>query len=194
MSDKPNPFAKLDLPGILNFAGGKKRGRDKKYASFNRRMLAATIDSMLLLLTAPLLDKLAPINKEAFQKYMPEPGNPEAMRQWILSVVTDPLFIHSWLINLFMQIAMIWLFSGICWHFWSATPGKMLARIKIVDATTERHITDKQIFARLLGYLVSTAALCIGFFWIGMDKRHQAWHDKMAGTVVIALPWKWWTK
>jgi uncharacterized RDD family membrane protein YckC len=27
--------------------------------------------------------------------------------------------------------------------------------------------------------------LGLGFLWIAFDKRKQAWHDKLAGTVVI---------
>jgi uncharacterized RDD family membrane protein YckC len=36
-----------------------------------------------------------------------------------------------------------------------------------------------------MGYFISGLALGMGFFWIGLDKRKQGWHDKMANTVVI---------
>jgi uncharacterized RDD family membrane protein YckC len=28
----------------------------------------------------------------------------------------------------------------------------------------------------------------LGFIWIAIDSDHQAWHDKIAGTVVVKVP------
>jgi uncharacterized RDD family membrane protein YckC len=28
----------------------------------------------------------------------------------------------------------------------------------------------------------------LGFFWIAFDHERQAWHDKIAGTVVVRVP------
>jgi uncharacterized RDD family membrane protein YckC len=28
----------------------------------------------------------------------------------------------------------------------------------------------------------------LGFFWIAFDEGNQAWHDKIAGTVVVRVP------
>ena len=38
---------------------------------------------------------------------------------------------------------------------------------------------------RLLGYLVSTGSLGMGFLWMLIDDRRQGWHDKIAGTCVV---------
>jgi uncharacterized RDD family membrane protein YckC len=27
--------------------------------------------------------------------------------------------------------------------------------------------------------------MCLGLIWVGIDKRKQGWHDKLAGTVVV---------
>lgn len=71
------------------------------------------------------------------------------------------------------------------WFYKSATPGKMLLSMQIVDATTFEKPTRGQFVLRLLGYGVSFAGLLLGFLWIAADKRKQGWHDKIAGTVVI---------
>ncbi|MBX3651771.1 MAG: RDD family protein [Burkholderiales bacterium] len=34
-------------------------------------------------------------------------------------------------------------------------------------------------------YIASALPLFLGFIWVGIDKRKQGWHDKLAGTVVI---------
>lgn len=71
------------------------------------------------------------------------------------------------------------------WIYRSATPGKMLFRMKIVDATTFGKPTTGQLILRYLGYYVAGIPLFLGFIWIYYDKRHQGWHDKMGNTVVI---------
>ncbi len=169
----------------------KKSGPDKKYATFNRRMLAATIDSLILMIfTAAPIEKLFPIRSEAVQKYVIDGSDPMAARRWLIRVLTDGEFITSWVMNVSAQALVIFLFSAVCWHFWSATPGKMLLRIKVADAATEQPMTDEQIAFRLCGYCVSSLFFFLGFFWIAFDKRRQGWHDKIANTVVLVIPWK----
>ena len=38
---------------------------------------------------------------------------------------------------------------------------------------------------RTIGYGLSTVPLGLGFLWAAWDKHGQAWHDKMAGTIVV---------
>lgn len=72
--------------------------------------------------------------------------------------------------------------------FWikvSTTPGKMLITARIVDQRTGARPSAGQFLIRYLGYFVSALPLCLGYLWAGFDARKQAWHDKMAGTVVV---------
>ena len=71
------------------------------------------------------------------------------------------------------------------WVYKSATPGKMVFGLRIVDAETGEKPTTGQFIGRYLGYLVSTIPLMLGILWVAFDKRKQGWHDKLAGTVVI---------
>jgi len=41
---------------------------------------------------------------------------------------------------------------------------------------------------RLLGGFFSAAVFFLGFFWAGWTQERQAWHDKIAGTVVVRYP------
>jgi uncharacterized RDD family membrane protein YckC len=81
-------------------------------------------------------------------------------------------------------VAVILLF----WKFKSATPGKIMMGLQIVDAETLGPVPFGRLVLRLLGYVVSVIPLCLGFFWIAWDKRKQGFHDKIAKTVVIRLP------
>ncbi|WP_240162490.1 RDD family protein [Glaciimonas sp. PAMC28666] len=72
--------------------------------------------------------------------------------------------------------------------FWTArhaTPGKMVIGASIVDAKTGAPPSLRQHVIRYLGYYLSTIFFCLGFIWVGLDRRKQGWHDKLAGTVVV---------
>ena len=71
------------------------------------------------------------------------------------------------------------------WKKYLGTPGKMLLRLRVVDARTGHALSTGQAIGRYLGYYVSAILLMTGFLWIGIDKRKQGFHDKLAGTVVV---------
>ena len=75
--------------------------------------------------------------------------------------------------------------------FWitrGATPGKMLLRLRVVDADTGGVPPWPRLVLRYFGYLVSAIPLGLGYAWMARDARRQCWHDKMAGTLVIRDP------
>ena len=89
--------------------------------------------------------------------------------------------ISDFIINYIFPIIAIILF----WIYKSATPGKMVLSVKIVDEKTGGKLSVKQCLIRYIGYYVSLIPLGLGFFWVAWDDKKQGWHDKMAGTVVI---------
>ncbi len=94
------------------------------------------------------------------------------------SLVRGPMdFLISWVMPAAAVIVL--------WKLASATPGKMLVAAKIVDARTGGPLGTSQCLGRYFAYLVSIFPLGLGFVWIAFDRRKQAWHDKLAGTVVV---------
>jgi len=172
--------------------------RDSHYASFSRRMWAATFDSLLLLIF------ILPFFEMAFSTVYPIPDMRSAELDQQIAQQTDGLavigilmqhfyatgFFWRWVMDTGLQTLLLFALTAYCWRRWAATPGKMLLRMKVVDAATEQPLTDRQIILRLIGYVVSTIPLLLGFFWISFAKRRQGWHDKIADTVVIVLPKK----
>ena len=71
------------------------------------------------------------------------------------------------------------------WIYKSATPGKMITNLIIVDAETGGKPSTGQFIGRYFAYYLSALPLMLGFIWVAFDKRKQGWHDKLAGTVVI---------
>ena len=71
------------------------------------------------------------------------------------------------------------------WRRFMGTPGKIILGLKIVDVDTGGKLSIGQAIGRYVGYIIAVLPLCLGIFWVGIDKRKQGWHDKLAGTVVI---------
>lgn len=95
----------------------------------------------------------------------------------------DVYYFGAWdlIVNYILPAIAVILF----WIYKSATPGKMALKLRIVDKNTGQKPSIKQSIIRYLGYYVSGIPLMLGIIWVGIDKRKQGWHDKMAGTVVI---------
>lgn len=71
------------------------------------------------------------------------------------------------------------------WRLYGATPGKMAVGAKIVDARSGDRPSTARLVVRYFAYLVSALPLFLGFIWIGISRRKQGFHDKIAGTTVI---------
>lgn len=132
------------------------------YAGFGVRVLASLIDGLVLFILT-----IIPV----WFIY----GNDYWTSDKIILGFWD--FIFTWLIP---TVGTVWL-----WVKFAATPGKMVFKLKVLDATTNEHLTVKQALIRYLGYIPSAVVLCLGFLWVAFDKRKQGWHDMMAGTVVV---------
>jgi uncharacterized RDD family membrane protein YckC len=89
---------------------------------------------------------------------------------------------HSW--DLLALVAVAAAVIGF-WRYCGATPGKLALGVKIVDAETGQPPTLGRLMLRFLGYFVSAFPLYLGFLWAAVDRRKQAWHDKIARTIVI---------
>jgi uncharacterized RDD family membrane protein YckC len=135
---------------------------EQEYAGFWIRTGAAIIDSILvLIILVPILTAI----------YGTDYWLGQSINQGIWSVL------FNYILPAIAVIAF--------WIYKSATPGKMVLKLSIVDAKTGGTPSTGQFIGRYLGYYVSMIPLFIGIIWVGLDKRKQGWHDKLAGTVVI---------
>ena len=68
------------------------------------------------------------------------------------------------------------------------TPGKKVMGLQVVDHQTGTIPGFGKMFVReIVGRFISGLFLGLGYFWAIFDKNSQAWHDKIAGTVVLRL-------
>lgn len=100
----------------------------------------------------------------------------------IFGVPENPLEFSSSDVFINLSVIVITIF---CWVKFAGTPGKLILKLKVLDADTGHQLSLGQAIIRQLAYIPSTLILLLGFFWIGFDKKKQGWHDKIAGTVVV---------
>lgn len=135
---------------------------EPEYAGFWIRTGAAVIDSILILIIiVPILSAIYGIDYWLDQSIIK--GFWDFMFNYILPAIAIIIF----------------------WTYKSATPGKMVLKLRIVDAKTGEQPSTGQLIGRYFGYYISIIPLFLGIIWVGIDKRKQGWHDKLAGTVVI---------
>ncbi len=135
---------------------------DINYAGFWIRTAAALIDTLLLFII--IIPILTLIYGQAYWT-----GDSMGSGLWDL------------LLNYVLPAIAVIVF----WIYKSATPGKMVLKLKIVDAKTGGKPSAGQLVGRYFAYYVSIIPLMLGIIWVGIDKRKQGWHDKLAGTLVI---------
>ena len=115
----------------------------------------------MLVIVAPLLTWIYGAEYWVTERYIVGPA--DVLLNWVLPAIAVILF----------------------WIYRQATPGKMAIHARIVDAKTGGKPSTGQLIGRYLGYYVSVIPLMLGIIWVGIDKRKQGWHDKLAGTVVV---------
>ncbi|MFT4993563.1 MAG: putative RDD family membrane protein YckC [Paraglaciecola sp.] len=133
-----------------------------EYAGFWLRVAASLIDTiMLLVLLFPLLSLIYGMT------YWTQPRPISGIGDVVLNYIAPGVI-----------VILFWVYK-------SATPGKMILKMRIVDAKTLQQPKTSQLLVRYLGYYLSAIPLFLGLIWVGIDKRKQGFHDKLAGTLVI---------
>jgi uncharacterized RDD family membrane protein YckC len=78
-------------------------------------------------------------------------------------------------------------YGAIMWKLKGTTMGGIVCNLHVVRLDS-RPLDWPTVCTRALGCILSICALGLGFFWIGVDPGKQAWHDKLAGTIVVRVP------
>lgn len=145
------------------------------YAGFTSRLLAVAIDIALILLFMSMTGWLI----QTAGRLLSESA---ILDSFTLSENTVNFF--SLAISSLNAFTVIIAYAFIFWILTGQTPGMMLIGIRVVTGEGGR-LTFWRAAARLIGYVISVAALFLGFFWVLIDDRRQGWHDKIAGTYVV---------
>jgi uncharacterized RDD family membrane protein YckC len=75
-------------------------------------------------------------------------------------------------------------YAAIMWKLRGTTVGGIVFDLQVVRLDG-RPIDWGTAIVRALACFLSLVVLGLGFLWIAIDPEHQAWHDKIAATVVV---------
>lgn len=178
----PVNWAVVDIPALPPPPG-------TEYAGVGIRFLAWILDLVPLLVLAIVLfgpafgDLMTAIINAMPER--PRPGQtsfPEvqAAMAEAITAATPSLIRASALFQLggLLYLAGSWLAFG-------RSPAMALLGLRIVREEDGARPGPARVAVRFGGYILSAVPFLLGFAWALFDNRNQAWHDKLAGTVVV---------
>jgi uncharacterized RDD family membrane protein YckC len=154
------------------------------YAGLGRRFAAFIVDIILIALLGLIVIAFFNLTNGIMYLYylvvshapissLTESGTPIAALGPIVASVGVLVVIVPWLY-----------YAGFESSRGQATPGKVLLRLEVTDLTGNR-LSFARATLRFFGKYISTLIIFIGYLMIGLTKKHQGLHDKIAGTLVI---------
>jgi uncharacterized RDD family membrane protein YckC len=84
------------------------------------------------------------------------------------------------------HLVILAIYGAAMWKLKGATVGGIVFDLHVVRLDG-RPIDWETAIVRALGCFLSLAVVGLGFIWIAFDHASQAWHDKIAGTVVVRV-------
>ncbi len=82
------------------------------------------------------------------------------------------------------HIVVLAIYGAVMWKLRGTTVGGIVFDLHVVRVDG-RPLDWETAIMRALGCFLSLAVVFLGFIWIAFDGNRQAWHDKIAGTVVV---------
>ena len=86
-----------------------------------------------------------------------------------------------------LHLLVLAAYGAVMWKLRGSTVGGIVFDLKVVRVDG-RAVDWETAIVRALGCFLSLAVAGLGFIWIAIDAGNQAWHDKIAGTVVVRVP------
>jgi uncharacterized RDD family membrane protein YckC len=82
------------------------------------------------------------------------------------------------------HIVVLAIYGAVMWKLRGTTVGGIVFDLHVVRVDG-RPLDWETAIVRALGCFLSLCVVFLGFIWIAFDDNRQAWHDKIAGTVVV---------
>jgi uncharacterized RDD family membrane protein YckC len=82
------------------------------------------------------------------------------------------------------HIVVLAIYGAVMWKLRGTTVGGLVFDLHVVRLDG-RPVDWETAIVRALGCFLSLFVVFLGFIWIAFDANGQAWHDKIAGTVVV---------
>jgi uncharacterized RDD family membrane protein YckC/cytoskeletal protein CcmA (bactofilin family) len=86
-----------------------------------------------------------------------------------------------------LELLVLAAYGAVMWKLKGSTIGGIICGLQVMRIDG-RPIDWSTAIVRALSCFLSLAVVGLGFLWIAIDSEGQAWHDKIAGTVVVRAP------
>jgi len=140
-----------------------------RYAGFLIRLLAYSIDMMIVFLIALLFTFVS----------MSIIGMQAASGSDLVSMINS-IYLPYMVIEMLVEAVYFTYFHAIT----GQTVGKRICGIRVLSSNGNT-LGLRRALIRFCGYVLGRFMLYCGFVWIVFDRRKQGWHDKMAGSYVM---------
>jgi uncharacterized RDD family membrane protein YckC len=102
----------------------------------------------------------------------------------LLDALAVGIVVHIFHHKADVELLLLAIYGAVMWKLRGATVGGIVFDMQVVRLDG-REIDWVTSFVRALSCFLSLAPAGLGFLWIAFDSEKQAWHDKIAGTVVV---------
>jgi uncharacterized RDD family membrane protein YckC len=118
---------------------------------------------------------------------LPRAGFFIRMGALLLDAVLVGIVLHQIYDGARLELLVLATYGAVMWKLKASTIGGIICGLQVVRLDG-RPIDWPTAIVRALGCFLSLAIVGLGFLWIAIDSERQAWHDKIAGTVVVRAP------
>ncbi|MCE2991877.1 MAG: RDD family protein [Candidatus Jidaibacter sp.] len=171
----------------------QERGQVVEYASLNRRIVAASIDLLILILVlAPIMGFISDIvfagrsSDILLNELSLEVTDSDKITgEMIFVKLWENDFFKNYLIVQLISFMLIGVYVISFWFLYGSTPGKWMCACKVVTAKDLGKPSLLRLIIRFFGYIMSAVPLGLGFIMVAFSDNKQGLHDKIAGTAVV---------
>ena len=169
-----------------------------EYAGVGIRFLAWLLDlvpflALLLVVTVPwFADFFGEMSRAFPDTAQGVPPTSDEFRALMADFIgrTSGAFLR---IGAIAQVAGLVYYAG-SWLWLGRSPAQALLGLRVVREEDGGRPDLGRVAVRYVGYLLGGTFLLLGYGWALIDRRRQAWHDKLAGTLVVRtarepVPW-----
>ncbi|HWX28665.1 MAG TPA: RDD family protein [Steroidobacteraceae bacterium] len=117
---------------------------------------------------------------------LPRAGFWVRMGALLLDALLVGFVVHVLLHEHHLHLLVLAVYGAVMWKLRGSTIGGIVFDLRVVRRDG-RALDWETAIVRALGCFLSLAVAGLGFFWIAFDDDKQAWHDKIAGTVVVRV-------
>jgi uncharacterized RDD family membrane protein YckC len=109
------------------------------------------------------------------------------MAALLLDILIVGIVLHDIHEGTRLEMLILATYGAVMWKLKASTIGGIICGLRVVRLDG-RPIDWPTAIVRAISCFLSLAVVGLGFLWIAIDSERQAWHDKIAGTVVVRAP------